>query len=96
MPINLRICWSPENISFIFRVFNFVLWHFMGEEEGHKSKEVIKKRLAWQALVLRIRRVEHAIKIPIALGSPTPMCKKGDSYRRRPLFRNVAACKIYC
>lgn len=47
----------------------------------HKSKEAIKKRrraselYVWQpgslVPVLRIRRVEHAIKIPIAVCPPT-------------------------
>lgn len=63
-------------MSFTFRLFNFVLWHFM----VHKSKEAIKKRRASELYVcqsgslvpvLRIRRVEHAIKIPIAVCPPT-------------------------
>lgn len=44
---------------------------------AHKSKEAIKTRMSLLVLpsslllVLRIRRVEHAIKIPIAVCTPT-------------------------
>lgn len=76
----------------------------------HKSKEAIKKitLAALQArAVLRIRRVEHAIKIPIAVCPPTHADsvekgvereegRGGDSSSGLLLFRNVAACKIYC
>lgn len=62
-------------------------------------------------LVLRIRRVEHAIKIPIAVCPPTHADTDAEGGREKEeqavraerdrssgllLFRNVAACKIYC
>lgn len=74
----------------------------------HKSKEAIKKQPGSLArAILRIRRVEHAIKIPIAVCPPTHADsaekgvereegRGGDSSSGLLLFRNVAACKIYC